>query len=283
MEVVVVDDELVSLTVLKQLVDKLPDCRAEGFTDAAAALSYCEDHDTDLVIVDYMMPELNGIEFTRRFRTLRAQNEVPVLMVTASGDREVRDSALQAGVNDFLNKPFDFVELQARAANMLALRASHKKLTQSNVSSRKARQPSTAYIPDANVLDLNLTRARLAADEALLTEVATIFTRTAPGLLSAISASLSANELARAYGHAHSLKGAVAAFEAPEVFNSLAHLEAHAKKQDAQAATAAFALARTLVERLVSELAPVVQNSAEQGAGAMENEADVISGIRKGV
>jgi len=266
MEVVVVDDELVSLTVLKQLVDKLPDCRAEGFTDAAAALSYCEDHDTDLVIVDYMMPELNGIEFTRRFRTLRAQNEVPVLMVTASGDREVRDSALKTGVNDFLNKPFDFVELQARAANMLALRASHKKLTQSNVSSRKA--PSTADIPNASVLDLNLTRARLAADEALLTEVASIFTRTAPGLLSAICASLSANELARAYGHAHSLKGAVAAFEAPEVFNSLAHLEAHAKNQDAQAATAAFALARTLVQRLVSELAPVVQNDAKQDAGA---------------
>ena len=56
MNIIIVDDELVSLTVLKQLVEKLPDCCAQGFTDASAALVHCEQNDPDLVLVDYMMP-----------------------------------------------------------------------------------------------------------------------------------------------------------------------------------------------------------------------------------
>ena len=262
MKIIVIDDELVSLTVLKQLVDKLPDCSVEGFTDAYAALSRCEQDDPDLVIVDYMMPQLNGIEFTRRLRASEVNKETPVLMVTASGDREVRDSALQNGINDFLNKPFDFVELQARATNMLALRESQRKLAHHALS----RGHTDAGVPQKStstdkVLDVNMTRARLAADEALLGEIAAIFMRTVPQLLTSLGTALSGNDLKRAFGQAHSLKGAVAAFEAPEVFNSLAQVEAHAKNQDGEAANAAFAMAEALVERLVSELAPIVHHS----------------------
>ena len=54
--------------------------------------------------------------------------DTPLLMVTAAGDREIKHRALSLGINDFLNKPFDQVELQARARNMLALRSSQKKL-----------------------------------------------------------------------------------------------------------------------------------------------------------
>lgn len=128
MDIIIVDDEPVSVTMLKRLVEKLPDCNGRGFTQASAALAWCKQNDPDLVIVDYMMPELNGIEFTRHLRALDGKADTPLLMVTASADREVRNSALQNGINDFLNKPFDFVELQARASNMLALRCSQKKL-----------------------------------------------------------------------------------------------------------------------------------------------------------
>ena len=128
MDIIIADDEPVSVTMLKRLVEKLPDCNCRGFTQASAALSWCEQSEPDLVIVDYMMPELNGIEFARRLRSLDGRNDTPLLMVTASADREVRNTALQNGINDFLNKPFDFVELQARVSNMLALRSSQKKL-----------------------------------------------------------------------------------------------------------------------------------------------------------
>jgi CheY-like chemotaxis protein/HPt (histidine-containing phosphotransfer) domain-containing protein len=264
MDIMIVDDELVSLAVLKQLVEKLPDCDPRGFTDASAALMFCEKNDPDLIIVDYMMPGLNGIEFTRRLRVLPGKKDTPVLMVTASGDSEVRDSALQSGINDFLSKPFDFVELQARATNMLALRTTQKKLADRNLidaapAQRKTADPALSNVD--RVLDVNVTRARLAADEALLSEIARIFVRTVPQLLASIGKSLSGNDVKRAFGDAHSLKGAVAAFEAPEVFNSIAQLEEHAKNQDVEAARAAFTMAEALVERLVRELAPIVQRN----------------------
>jgi CheY-like chemotaxis protein len=268
MDIIIVDDELVSLTVLKQLVEKLPDCNARAFTDASAALAWSEQNNPDLVIVDYMMPGLNGIEFTRRLRTLEGKTDTPVLMVTASGDREVRNSALQNGINDFLNKPFDFVELQARATNMLALRASQKKLANRALLLAEAAAAGRAAGDTVQgegtdrVLDVHMTRARLAADEALLGEIASIFIRTVPELLTSIGTALSGNDLKRALGQAHSLKGAVAAFEAPEVFNSLAQVETHARNRDPEAAAAAFAMAEALVERLFSELAPIVQRSA---------------------
>jgi putative two-component system response regulator len=128
MDIIIVDDELVSVTMLTRLVEKLPNCHGRGFTEAVTALAWCNQNDPDLVIVDYMMPELNGIDFARRLRALQHLTDTPLLMVTANADREVRNAALQNGINDFLQKPFDFVELQARVSNMLALRASQKKL-----------------------------------------------------------------------------------------------------------------------------------------------------------
>ena len=89
MDIIIVDDEPVSVTMLKRLVEKLPECRGRGFTQASAALAWCEQNDPDLVIVDYMMPELNGIEFARRLRELDGRDGTPLLMVTASADREV--------------------------------------------------------------------------------------------------------------------------------------------------------------------------------------------------
>jgi putative two-component system response regulator len=74
------------------------------------------------------MPEMDGIEFATAFRQLPDKADTPLLMVTAAGDREIKHRALGIGINDFLNKPFDQLELQARARNMLALRSTQKKL-----------------------------------------------------------------------------------------------------------------------------------------------------------
>jgi putative two-component system response regulator len=71
---------------------------------------------------------MDGIEFARRLRLMPGKLEIPVLMVTARDDRELRHHALTTGINDFLTKPLDAVEFRARLKNMLALRASQKHL-----------------------------------------------------------------------------------------------------------------------------------------------------------
>jgi putative two-component system response regulator len=128
MNILIVDDSQIVVALLERLVQNIPASDSIAFTDPRAALSWCETHDPDLVIVDYVMPELNGLDFARRFRALEGRAETPVLMLTATADRELKVRALQMGINDFLNKPFDKVELLARVRNMLALRVSQKQI-----------------------------------------------------------------------------------------------------------------------------------------------------------
>lgn len=106
------------------------------------------------------------------------------------------------------------------------------------------------------LLDVARTVERLCGDEELFGEIAEILIRTAPSQIDAIRTALAGNDLYRAYEEAHSLKGAVAAFEAPEVLNSLIALEQNAK---GPFASEAFAKAEPLVRQLLGELAPHVR------------------------
>ncbi len=128
MNVIVVDDTPINVTLISHLIGKLEDSVAMGYTDPQQGLAWCIEHVPDLVIVDYMMPELDGIEFVKRFRATPGREDIPVLMVTANDHIEVRHQALEAGANDFLTKPIDKAEFMARTRNMLSLRRGQRKL-----------------------------------------------------------------------------------------------------------------------------------------------------------
>jgi HPt (histidine-containing phosphotransfer) domain-containing protein len=106
----------------------------------------------------------------------------------------------------------------------------------------------------AAYLNVPVTLERLGGDQELFGEIAQILVQTAPEQLASISAALAANDLKRTREEAHSLKGAVAAFEAPEVFDAVATIERLAKADDAAGARAALTTAHALVESLVAEL-----------------------------
>ena len=122
MKVVLVDDTHINLVLMSRLVDKLKDVSTISFQSAREALAWCNAHPYDLLIVDYMMPDLNGLELIARLEAPPDQRP-PVLMVTASVDVDVRHRALENGASDFLIKPIDKVEFLARTRNMLALRS----------------------------------------------------------------------------------------------------------------------------------------------------------------
>ncbi len=128
LRIVIVDDNLVNLKLMESLVKRLDVSEILLFQDSGQGLAWCLDNQADLVIVDYMMPPPDGLEFIRRFRASAANTEVPLLMITADHERQTRYAALEAGANDFLTKPIDSAEFRARLRNMLALRRSQKAL-----------------------------------------------------------------------------------------------------------------------------------------------------------
>ena len=122
----VVDDQSTGRAILEQVVRSLDErVQVEGFGRPVDAVVWATRHIADLVLVDYMMPEMNGIELAKRLRALPGYEHVPIMMVTAHDDRKVRYDALDAGVTDFLIKPVDARECMARCRNLLTLRRQH--------------------------------------------------------------------------------------------------------------------------------------------------------------
>ena len=121
--VMVVDDQSTGRAILEQVIRSLDERVAvEGFARPIDAVVWATRHVSDLVLVDYMMPEMDGIEFVKRLRALPGYEHVPIVMVTVHDDRKVRYAALDAGITDFLTKPVDARECLARCRNLLMLR-----------------------------------------------------------------------------------------------------------------------------------------------------------------
>jgi putative two-component system response regulator len=120
--VVVVDDEGLIAEYVAAVVAELGTTDVHIYTDPVTAVQEWTDRLPDLVITDYQMPGMNGVELIQRFRAHASSQPIPIIMVTADGQRETRHAALSAGASEFLSKPIDRDEVRIRARNMLALR-----------------------------------------------------------------------------------------------------------------------------------------------------------------
>ena len=123
MTVVVIDDQASGRMLLTEILrDVDPSANIESFSNALDALAFAEKNVVDLVITDYKMPKIDGIEAIRRLRNIPHVAEIPIICVTIVGDMDVRLRALEAGANDFLMRPLDQLETAARCKNALLLR-----------------------------------------------------------------------------------------------------------------------------------------------------------------
>jgi PAS domain S-box-containing protein len=121
--VAIVDGRITNLKILERLAASLDDQVAvRTFDHPLRALDDAETNLPDLVIADAKLPDLDGAEFIRRFRALRGCADVPIVVITAYEDRELRAAALEVGAADFLLSPVDHREFRLRARNLLTLR-----------------------------------------------------------------------------------------------------------------------------------------------------------------
>lgn len=111
--ILIVDDDKGVRTTLKAALDD-PAYSLAFANNGAEALAKASELTPDLILLDVMMPDINGFEVCRRLRTDPLLSDVPVIMLTALHQRESRLEGIQAGADDFITKPFDVTELGAR-------------------------------------------------------------------------------------------------------------------------------------------------------------------------
>ncbi|GGC65500.1 HD domain-containing phosphohydrolase [Undibacterium terreum] len=120
--VLIVDDNSVNLLLLAKLAESVTGTPAVTFEDPVKAVEWCKVNEPDLILVDFMMPKMNGHDFIRAIRTLPCCDDVPIVMVTTENEKAVRHEALEIGATEFLAKPVDVPECRSRIRNLLALR-----------------------------------------------------------------------------------------------------------------------------------------------------------------
>ncbi|MBT3046301.1 MAG: HD domain-containing phosphohydrolase [Candidatus Thiodiazotropha sp.] len=126
-QVLIIDDQSITRMILQELVGSIDkDIASTCFADPTQALEWAKTHDIDLVITDYKMPQMDGIEFIKWLRRIPRCNDVPVMIVTCVEDQSVRYLALESGANDFITKPIDHTECRARCHNMLTMSLQRK-------------------------------------------------------------------------------------------------------------------------------------------------------------
>ena len=122
MKIISIDDNKTNLLIIESYAKTLS-LQIDSFLEPKEALLVTTNVEYDLVIVDYMMPEMNGLEFIQEFR--KNNPEIPIIMLTAVGDdMQLQIKALEYGANDFLSKPINSPAFKARIINMLKLRKS---------------------------------------------------------------------------------------------------------------------------------------------------------------
>lgn len=127
--ILIVDDQSTSRAILTQVVKTLhPKITVIEKKDPEEALTWAAENMADLILVDYIMPKMNGIDFLRMVKTIPGYRYVPTIMITIKKDADTRNEALEAGVSDFLIKPVDIQECAARSKNLLMMRQQQQAL-----------------------------------------------------------------------------------------------------------------------------------------------------------
>jgi class 3 adenylate cyclase len=130
-KILIVDDEPFNLDLLEQELMEY-DYILERAVDGVDALAKTESFAPDLILLDYMMPKLSGLQVVKQLRQSEKHKGLPVILLTAKASQEDKIAGLDAGADDYVTKPFDSFELLARVRAMLRIKQLHDQLDDYN-------------------------------------------------------------------------------------------------------------------------------------------------------
>src|SRR6266481_1077242 len=128
MKIVAIDDEPANVALLEAMLDEGGYTRVKTVTDSRLAMETCISFEPDLVLLDLMMPHVDGFSILESLRAAAGESFLPIIVLTADANEATKLRALRAGATDFLLKPFDQLEVLLRIANLLETRRLHLQL-----------------------------------------------------------------------------------------------------------------------------------------------------------
>jgi len=121
-KVLIVDDESTGRTILAKIIQQTEgDVSVDAFDNPLEALDWLDSNHPDLIITDYRMPDMNGVDLIRKIREKPSSQDIPIMMITVVSEKSVRYDALEAGATAFLTRPIDQIECRTSCRNLLKL------------------------------------------------------------------------------------------------------------------------------------------------------------------
>ena len=133
--------------------------KARGFADGISMLEALKTEIPELIILDIMMPEVDGLEILKKLRSESAYKDIPVIMATAKGTEMDKIGGLNSGADDYLVKPFGVMEMVARVKAVLRRTAKEEAtgdITVGNITLKEAEHRSLQTVKRLNLPIKNL-------------------------------------------------------------------------------------------------------------------------------
>jgi len=153
--ILIVDDQVANVQLLEEMLRDAGYRHLTSTMDPYAVCALHRDNHYDLILLDLLMPGMDGFQVMEALKETETDGYLPVLVITAQPGHKLR--ALAAGAKDFVSKPFDLVEVKTRIRNMLEVRLLYKKLENYNQELEQTVLRRTAELRDSEARFRRLT------------------------------------------------------------------------------------------------------------------------------
>lgn len=145
-KILIVDDQLTNIMLLENILQAAGYTKVESTTNSSEVLERYRVGKPDLLLLDIRMPELDGFQVMGQLKIVNKGAFLPILVLTSEQDRQTRLRALEAGAKDFINKPFDQVEVLMRIRNLLEASLLHSEISRYNQELEKTIKARTSEL-----------------------------------------------------------------------------------------------------------------------------------------
>ena len=248
--ILLAEDNLTNQMVAQAILKKLG-FQSDIATNGAEALNALENTRYDLVLMDMQMPEMDGLEATRRIRDIQSSvfnHNIPIIAMTANAMKEDREHCLEAGMNDYVSKP-----IKPQALSEMLLRWLPKE-DNPNQTSTQGSLASPTGKDNLTVFDKSNLLERLMDDEELVDLVISNFLKDIPLQIQALKDCLEKDDAVGAERQSHTIKGAAANISAQALCDVANEMEVSGRNGDLSAMRERIAELERQFERLKEQL-----------------------------